>query len=350
MKTVYVLGAGASKEAGLPIGAELKSEIAGLLAFVRTSGRTTNGDNNIYEALKLAFQTLPRPVDDFQLLVSAARQISGSMPLAQSIDNFIDGHQGNKAIEISGKLAIVSAILSAEANSKLYFDRRNGATTPNFSAIEGTWYTQLFGMLVENCRASQIAERLASTSFIVFNYDRCLEQFLQHALYSYFNLEYSYSARLVGALEILHPYGLVGDIGHNPASTQVGFGASLEPPLLLEVAKEIRTFTEGTDPNSSDIIRIRQSLSEADRVCFLGFAFHPLNMDLLFPRKSKRNDPADRTKDVYATAFGMSESDAHLVRSELAYRLETERDYVRVRTDKICVDLLREYGRSLSFV
>jgi hypothetical protein len=46
-----------------------------------------------------------------------------------------------------------------------------------------------------------------SVSFIVFNYDRCLEQFLFHALQKLYGLESQEAFAMLTDLRIIHPYG-----------------------------------------------------------------------------------------------------------------------------------------------
>ena len=50
---------------------------------------------------------------------------------------------------------------------------------------------------------------------------------------------------------------------------------------VFNLASQIRTFTEGTDPETSNIEALRQCLIESDRLVFLGFAYHRLNMELI---------------------------------------------------------------------
>jgi hypothetical protein len=95
-------------------------------------------------------------------------------------------------------------------------------------------------------------------TFVVFNYDRVLEQYLFHAIQNYFHLDKHEAATLVNAIEIANP-----------------------GKARLSLAREIRTFNEGTDPASSDINAIRSSIGCASRLVFLGFAFHRMNMELL---------------------------------------------------------------------
>lgn len=62
------------------------------------------------------------------------------------------------------------------------------------------------------------------------------------------------------------------------------FGQDLTPDLLLKLVVGIKTFSEGTDPESSDILEIRKHMGKANVLVFLGFAFHKLNMELINPR------------------------------------------------------------------
>jgi hypothetical protein len=110
---VYVVGAGASKEANLPLGSELKASIANSLEISFRHGyEQTSGDRLIVEALRLVDR-------DINPYLHAGRHIAAAMPQSLSIDNFIDAHAGDKRIEVCGKLAIARAILAAEERSLL---------------------------------------------------------------------------------------------------------------------------------------------------------------------------------------------------------------------------------------
>ena len=53
----------------------------------------------------------------------ASQHISKALPLANSIDEFIDTQKENKKIAFCGKLAIIRSILNDEKRSKLYFEQ-----------------------------------------------------------------------------------------------------------------------------------------------------------------------------------------------------------------------------------
>ena len=140
-KTLMVVGAGASKEAGIPTSQGLKENIAGYLKLqFEDFGKRISGDDSIFEALTLASGE-QEPTNAGWLLnqyLDAAWQIHTAMPQALSIDNFIDLHQGNEKIELCGKLAIVRAILHWERKSLLFTDPLQAYSKPDFKALEHT--------------------------------------------------------------------------------------------------------------------------------------------------------------------------------------------------------------------
>lgn len=126
----------------------------------------------------------------------------------------------------------------------------------------------------------------------------------------------------------------------------IAFGAEPSPDQLLDLAGQIRTFTEGTDPDSSDIEAIRERVAEAQIVLFLGFAYHHQNLELVRPQEL----PVPRSREAYCygTAKDMSTSDCNLIAHELAGILNIRMSHVAVRPDLLCASLFREFWRSLS--
>jgi hypothetical protein len=121
-KTVFVLGAGASSEAGLPTGAGLIPILRNKLNFKHEMGvRQIGGDPSLFEALR---RNAVFTSQDVNLYSEAGRKIYSGLPLANSIDDFLDMHRDDKFIQACGKLAIVQSILEAERSSKLFFDHR----------------------------------------------------------------------------------------------------------------------------------------------------------------------------------------------------------------------------------
>ncbi|MDQ3773980.1 MAG: hypothetical protein M3461_06240 [Pseudomonadota bacterium] len=306
----FVIGAGASKEAGLPVGAELKNSIAAALRAPYYGGlgvRMDSGDDMIVEALHLAVAAEAPAARDITPYVHAARRICNAMPLAISIDNYIDAHRGDAKIELCGKLAIVSTILAAEKASLLYISSVTHDNTINYGRLDGTWFNTFFQLLTENSTLSNLKERLSSIALVIFNYDRCVEHYLYHALQNYYPLSANDAALLFQSLEIYHPYGTVGALPWHSRTDAVDFGATLDANELLNLRGRIKTFTEGTDPASSEVTAIQANTRASSTLVFLGFAFHPMNLDLLMPLPKESSGETATERKVFATAVGIYE-------------------------------------------
>ena len=268
------------------------------------------------------------------------------MPQAISIDNFIDSHAGEAMIATCGKLAIAKAILSAEANSSLTVDRRNVYKKLDFEKNAKTWFNGFFQLLTENCRVDDLPARLRSIGVITFNYDRCLEHFLFHSLQNYYGIPPEKAAELLTHLEVHHPYGMVGRLPWMGGQKGVDFAADIHANELVSIAEQLRTFTEGTDPTVSNIEAIRMTVKQARRLVFLGFAFHRLNMELLFEASETSGERS--TKAVFGTALGISPSDCRVITDELSNLTGLDIGPIRLRHQLACSGLVQEYWRSLS--
>jgi hypothetical protein len=269
------------------------------------------------------------------------------MNLTKSIDNYIDSHRGNDEIELCAKLAIVRSILSAEKKSKLFLDPQSGNRSPNFKRLHDTWYSSFMQLLTEGCRANQLEERLSLIAMIIFNYDRCIEHFLYHSLQTFYGISEKEAARLLGCIQIYHPYGTVGLLPWQSGDT-VEFGYEPGASKLLSLAPQIKTFTEGTDPTSSEVASIRQKVMEAPIILFLGFGFHNINLDLIRP-PTLEVERVTRYK-LFATAFGMSSSNCEIITRQLHELCGRARRPTKpqVRHDLTCHQLFKEYSKSLS--
>lgn len=345
-KTLYIVGAGASSEANLPTGYELKEKIASLLD-IRFDRRYTqlSGDSDICEALRIYVNQSEIQKKDITPYLHAAWRIRDAMPQAISIDNFIDTHNDDKKIELCGKLAIVRSILDAERNSLLYIDNSNIYNRLNFRSLEKTWYASFMMLLTENCTKENLSRRLKSIALIVFNYDRCIEHFLYNSLQNYYGLEPDEALKLVNEIEIYHPYGVVGGLPWQ-GDQSVAFGAEKESLDLLNLANQIKTFTEGTDPQSSEILAIRNNVNKADPIVFLGFAYHKLNMKLLKPDGPIFD--SSKPSSCFGTAKGISKSDCAIIKREICPSYNLSMTALEIRNELDCCGLFKEYRRSLS--
>lgn len=347
-KTVFIVGAGASEEVKMPLGYDLKKLIAKALDIQPYRGNyvpSHNGDDCIYHALLLHGNG--KETDLLGSLRDACSRIRDAMPLVISIDNFFDQHRDNQHIALCGKLAIVRTILQAERGSSLFFEKYHPNQAINFGEIESTWFNSFFKRLTENCQKSDLAARLDSVVFIVFNYDRCFEHFLYNALKTVYRMSDQELTELLRGLEIYHPYGSVGTLPWLKQDDAIEFGYDPNAQELLTLADRIKTFAEGTDEKSDDIVAIRWYMSTSRKLVFLGFAFHRLNLDFLLPEGPSRRRQIPRK--VFATAVGLSDSDVSVILGKLASRLEETGGQFHFRNTLTCSKLFHEFSQMLSF-
>jgi hypothetical protein len=341
---VFVLGAGASVDLNLPMGSELTGQIKQALSFKSDSHNISGGDATLRAALSSSSQNHPQWFD-------ASKSIAAAMPLAPSIDNFVDVHRNDPSVAFCAKAAITKCILDAERKSTIYVDQSNIYNTINFQSNAKAWHTLFFRILTTNCVLEDLPERLQSIGIVSFNYDRCFEHFLFHAIRTYYRISANDACEILSHLEVYHPYGKVGalpyiqDTNHfeNPAA--IDYGAEPSPKGIVTISKQIRTFTESIDEQASDIIRIRDMVYETRNLVFLGFAFHSINVQLLFP--FVRPDPVSYEKRIIATALGSSESDLRIIENDLRARYKCDRGAAELR-NLTCDALFTEYSRTLS--
>lgn len=344
-KTLFVVGAGASKEVNIPIGTELAEEIAHLLYFEFDHvSRLKKGDYKIFDSLK-------KFLNDTEILngyLKAARQISEGIYLASSIDNYIDIHQHDSKISLCGKVAIVRTILNAEKNSSLYLDRMKSNEPINFQKIEQTWYVQFAKILFEQVTLDKLDDLFNNIAIVCFNYDRCIQYFLIRAISSLYSIPHEKAQKIVEGIKIFHPYGSIGNLPISGSANGIEFGASTDYLNIIDLSKSIKTYTEQIKENKL-LKSLRQEVAGAKTIVFLGFGFHPQNMDILTP-KNKTN--ANR---VYATAKGFSDTDSAVIKDQIYSALHASGDLssshnlnIQVRNKLSCTDLFSEYKKTLA--
>lgn len=325
-RTLFVVGAGASAEFGLPMGSLLARQITNKMdiRFERGFDFVGSGDQRLYEQLVQSKRVNP---DEWQ---PAAMRIRDGLPFAQSIDDFLDQRRNDSWVNLYGKSAICQAILEAERGSKLYFNFLNRDEPFDATAIADTWLVKFMYMLCRGVPRENVTHIFESVSFIVFNYDRCIEHFFISALERAYSIARDDAAAVVDKLEILHPYGSVGRL------SQVAYGNS--GANCVQLAAQIKTYTEQADEETV-LNKIRVLVDNAECVVFLGFAYHSQNMQML--RTTNRG-----TMTVYGTAFEMSEPDRGEVNKLVAQTLAPTSLFIE-NTLK-CAGLFDNYAKSLT--
>jgi hypothetical protein len=277
--TLFVLGAAVSEEVGLPLGWKLKQVVNGVLH-----------DRNMPDTVRYALADFGQSIwDGVQLL-------RDGLPLAASIDNLIEFHSANPAVVHAGKIGIAAAILDEERRSDLWINY-GGPTKLRPMPLDNV-FGDLMKWIVQRASLDTMAEAFSRVSFINFNYDRCLPQFVFRAITEHYGMATSEAQQIAEQIIVRHPYGSLGPLW-GPGS--VKFGTDPSPEVICAIADRLRTFSEGVESENGQAIK--EMVAGAERIIFLGCAHHPQNMALL--------NPATRicAKNAYGTVYAPPPAD-----------------------------------------
>ena len=271
--------------------------------------------------------------------------IRDGIRLSHSIDDFLDLHSQDARLNLVGKTAIVKSVLEAERNSKLFYQRQGEDV--DLALLQNTWFVKFMQMLGRGTSRENVRTIFDSVTFIVFNYDRCLEQFLLHALQRLYSIPDVDASQILSAVRIIHPYGVVGELQTRTAyeGTSFGSGADLRADYV-GLSKKIRTYTEQMTDQKL-LTRIHEEVTKAECIVFLGFAYHTQNMRLLWPPKGMPH------KFVFGTAYGMSDADTEVVSHQIAGRFtpnmtsKMREDIIKIESKLTCAGLFDHFALSL---
>jgi hypothetical protein len=240
--TVLVLGAGASHPYGFPTGERLKREICGTF-----SGPDTPA------ALLLCPQTGHHKFFEFREAFLRSGQ--------PSIDAFLQ-YRPN-FLEV-GKLAIAYCLIPYENELHLYqmCDPDRG----------GDWYQYLSVKL--DAPFEKFGEN--RLSIITFNYDRSLEHYLLNALQNSHAQRPEEYAKALAKIPIIHVHGQLGRHPYPQPGCRQYSPHLQDYRAASEAAAGITLLHEET---SGSLEQARQLLAAAERIGFLGFGYHSLNIE-----------------------------------------------------------------------
>jgi hypothetical protein len=351
MKIVYVIGAGASAEIGMPIGKDLKKQISALLSNERDELRRLDLEQAAQfgiEAIEINYERIRNgemtKYQLYDLMIKMVRALEYDV----SIDNFLYNHQNNEAYQIFGKTAIFSTILKAEKKSALWTDVNNREYTP---ILENTWYLSLFQQLIRQATLNTFVNRLNDIQFITFNYDRSLEFYLFHSIQRSYEVASEKAAEIMSNIKIYHPYGQGGSLPYQKGPLTFDYGA-FQKYTENNLAQYLKTYTEGTDIKAEDYKKAMFNLYEAEKVVFLGFAFHQQNIDLLYKlidvwKEQRKLDKINTfaISNYYATFFETSQDNIKETEKQLRKSNDRIKDFKIC--ERKCVDLFSEYSKAL---
>ncbi|WP_428414538.1 hypothetical protein [Pararhizobium sp.] len=290
--TVFVIGAGASQEFGLPVGSVLMDTIKTNCDFNYQRGTLKSGCVEIFRHYEKIYDTYDDDqVAEFNKRLQASHQIRDGIESADSIDEYIFRYSENPIIAEVGKLQIAYAISLAESDCML--SAKKGFGENSIDSVNHTWIWAFMKALINGVKASEVENIGRTITIICFNYDRCIEHYLEFALMRSFHGMNREEARgIVSSIKIIHPYGSIGDLATFPFGCEDRFA---------RMAENVTTWSETIrDPETvSDMAR---AIRYARRIVFMGFAFANQNMQLMSANPKEKNYNGPR---VYSTGYGL---------------------------------------------
>lgn len=271
-KTVFVLGAGASMPYGFPSGAELRNSIC----------ESALADTPMRTDLHLECGINPQHFKNF-----GEAFLRSSLP---SIDTFLAKRPEYGEI---GKLAIAYELCKRESPGRLF-------RTDN----DDHWYMALWAAMERDTHdPASLGQN--NVRFITFNYDRSLEFFLHEATRNTYGLSDEDALNAWSPLEILHVYGSLGDFHPAPSADARLYAEGADGRSLRLAASALRIIPEARQDDKA-FFTAQEWFSWADRICFLGFGFDPLNMQRLGvgPTLSLLLKQNMRVPQIVASMFG----------------------------------------------
>lgn len=259
-KTTIVLGAGFSREFNMPLGHDLKSDIATFLSLARNHDKCPASLYAVTGGRELK-----------------CLEIERALVFATSIDSLVESRTGDEDFIACAKGAISASILQAEGRSSLALEKG----VPDLGRSSETAARVLFDILVSGIKRGEIPAAMENVAVVNFNYDRCFELYLEHALAAYFGIERSEAVRHLTHLRTWHPYGTVGSLpGWPGTANEVPFGQPINQVDLRIASTGIETYSERRrDPKELD--PMREWIQGSRHVIFLGAAPHEQNLELL---------------------------------------------------------------------
>jgi hypothetical protein len=335
--TVFVVGAGAGADIDMPVGAALSVRIAEMLNFYYETGQLVSGDDLIMAALQRVARERKTNASAW---VTAARSVATGIRYTRSIDSYINAHREDEKVKECAKLAIVRSILESEGKSAAFWNgNTNNWSRPD--AIDASWLQILMYLLQDKIIKGVNFDKLFENFAIInFNYDRCIEKFLYHAIQQLYRLDGNDAAKAINSWNrIYHPYGSVGVLPWQDGNRKVGFGVA-DYGDIWGLSQEIFTYNEQIN-DADSLSEIRRAIINADRIIFLGFHFHQQNMDLL------QTEKAGAWVNVYATAIGRAQPEVQIIEHQIATMLRPERPRDVAVLQMRCTDILHQYGTTL---
>ena len=333
----FVIGAGASKELGLPLGTELRDNIA----------------HDLREFWK-AFDNLSDVEDAFQVFVQMAKQVDAaaekfgtkdlvnfgsaferSKRLAEYLSPLIDEgeYSANELNFASERLIdglpsftsvddflavykddlVVSDLTKAMINLHIREASRNAIQdgVPN----DLKWISVLWRVLSSGAKdIEELKVILSKVKVINFNYDLTFEYGIYRSIADRFIKPERVCLEAARALKVIHPYGNLFGRSDNTWDVCLKSTKEIDPTESLKASEYIKTIHEGAHAISQETIN--EYFKDAHRIVFIGFGFHSRNLDLI--DVGQRGAVNRYLVEILFSHFGLSNYNAKQIKSKLS--------------------------------
>ncbi|GBD88338.1 hypothetical protein BMS3Abin03_02273 [bacterium BMS3Abin03] len=308
--TIFIIGAGGSEPYGFPTGQDLRKNIC------------TQYLNNFNKLIQDAFDSENIRDNELKIAQNFTRTFYNSN--TKSIDLFLSR---NPDFSNSGKRSIIIEIL----NSERKFIKKK------IKFWENDWYAYLFNRMTETLIKKDDYKKFNENkvSFITFNYDRTLENYLLNSLTNSFLFAKEDVIEQVKSIPINHVYGQVGFLPWQGKEPIIYFGQDCRLDIIDSIQKNIKIiydFEKGIDEEINNLIR------EAKKIFFLGFGYAEENLKIL-----KIPEQLEKGQKVFGTALYFNEEEILRTKHRLngKYVSNFHKDMIIEKCD--CLTLLRKY-------
>ncbi len=318
--TVFVLGAGASMPYNFPSGPELVRRIVKNLHFDKD--KLQNNSASIRRNTEI--QKIIKEGQSLEFIWEFVNSLWHSN--TSSLDEFI--YRRNEFRTIA-KLAIAQEMMRYEDESRLISNKDLEISKLSDNAKQ-RWYPYLWRLLIDGAAFEEFGNN--KVSFITFNYDRSLEQFLYLSLLNLYGKDSVTTAQQLNRIPIIHPYGKLGRLEWetNPIGVINSYSAAFGPERSLgEIADNLSAIYDA-DAGLQTKEEIEKIVAGAGRLHFLGFGYHRMNLEVLGLDKF--------TKSVISgTAYGLTQTEQDRAKSRFGLNKEVS----LILKEKTCLDYLR---------
>ncbi|MBZ0114147.1 MAG: hypothetical protein K8J08_16920 [Thermoanaerobaculia bacterium] len=293
-KTVFILGAGASKPYGFPSGLGLLRKV---LALAKRLGRPSpHGRSNQ--------EVRDDYLDWFDITIDERRNFAERLENTgfYSVDAFVEQ---NRDFERIAKVLIAAHLIGCENPEYLRKDHQGNGE------IKGDWYRYLFNSLIQG-GYDRYSDN--SVSFVSLNYDRSLEAFLLSSL-SGFGRPQNEVEEQFNSLPIIHVYGDLGPlVGDSAASNGRIYNDKVSFDTIGLAIENLKLMGDAR----SEVAEAVAAIQEAERIVFLGFGFHKLNLQRL-----RFSEPL-KARELCGTAMDIPDADMARIRSWVASTVDLD--------------------------